>query len=191
MGRIVRTSALAAVLATAALAAASIGPAAASARPNACKRFGHAAPGTVRTTRAERAVLCLVNRRRRAHGLPKLGHSDQLGKAAGRHDSYMVSHHCFSHQCSGEPSLDSRLRLVGYLVGGLRAWAYGENIAWGERSDATPAEIVRSWMHSPEHRANILNRSFRDGGVGVEWGTPLNQKARGGTYTIDFGYRLG
>jgi hypothetical protein len=33
-----------------------------------------------------------------------------------------------------------------------------ENIAWGQRS---AAEVVRDWMNSPGHRANILNRAHR------------------------------
>ena len=33
----------------------------------------------------------------------------------------------------------------------------GENIACGQRS---PTEVVRGWMNSPGHRANILKRDF-------------------------------
>lgn len=40
----------------------------------------------------------------------------------------------------------------------------GENVAWGY---ATPAAVVRGWMNSPGHRANILTGSFRTIGVGV------------------------
>ncbi len=34
----------------------------------------------------------------------------------------------------------------------------GENIAWGQRS---PEEVMNGWMNSSEHRANILNSSFK------------------------------
>jgi uncharacterized protein YkwD len=44
-------------------------------------------------------------------------------------------------------------------------------------------------MRSPGHRANMLDPSFRDIGVGVIWGTPENPDAKGGIYTADFGMR--
>ena len=40
----------------------------------------------------------------------------------------------------------------------------GENIAYGQRS---PQEVVKGWMNSPGHRANILNGSFGKIGIGV------------------------
>jgi uncharacterized protein YkwD len=102
----------------------------------------------------------------------------------------MENHHCFDHVCGGEASIDSRLRSVGYLGGNLLRWSWGENIAWGEHSYGTPRRIVKAWMNSPEHRANILNGTFRDIGVGIVWGTPHRAHARGGIYTTDFGYRV-
>ena len=39
----------------------------------------------------------------------------------------------------------------------------GENIAAGQRS---PEEVVESWMNSEGHRKNILNKNFRNLGVG-------------------------
>ena len=38
-----------------------------------------------------------------------------------------------------------------------------ENIAAG---NATPEAVVDQWMHSPGHRANILNKDFKELGVG-------------------------
>lgn len=40
----------------------------------------------------------------------------------------------------------------------------GENIAWGQ---STPEIVMRSWMNSEGHRANILKASFTKIGVGV------------------------
>ena len=45
----------------------------------------------------------------------------------------------------------------------------GENIACGQRS---PAEVVRGWMDSPGHRANILKPAFTHIGVGFAGGGP-------------------
>jgi uncharacterized protein YkwD len=45
-------------------------------------------------------------------------------------------------------------------------------------------------MSSPAHRANILNRSFRDSGIGVLASLPaLAGGDRGAIYTQDFGGR--
>ncbi len=101
----------------------------------------------------------------------------------------MRRHNCFDHECPGEASIDSRLRRAGYLKSGLRRWLYGENIAYGTQAYASPRAMVKAWMNSPEHRANILNPEFRDIGVGVVWGTFSNPHAAGGIYTTDFGRR--
>jgi uncharacterized protein YkwD len=172
-----------------ALVAALSGGPVSSASADACHRFGPAQPTTISRGDAERAVVCLINRKRRAHGLGSVSSSSRLAEAAGRHSAYMENHHCFSHQCSGEPSLASRLSAVDYLTGVLTRWLYGENIAWGESSRGTPRSIVQGWMHSSDHRAIILTRGYRDIGVGVVWGTPQREHAKGGIYTADFGYR--
>jgi uncharacterized protein YkwD len=83
--------------------------------------------------------------------------------------------------------LEQRLRSVDYLRSGLTAWAYGENIAWGEKGLSTPKSIVKAWMGSPGHRANILDRSFREIGLGVSLGSPDGPD--GATYVHDFGRR--
>jgi uncharacterized protein YkwD len=43
----------------------------------------------------------------------------------------------------------------------------GENIALGQ---LTVDEVMDSWMKSPEHRENILDRDYRDLGVGLALG---------------------
>jgi uncharacterized protein YkwD len=68
------------------------------------------------------------------------------------------------------------------------SYTVGENLAYGFGSRATAARTVAAWMHSPPHRANILTRAFRDGGVGLAEGIPSNPR-RGATYTLDFGVR--
>jgi uncharacterized protein YkwD len=84
----------------------------------------------------------------------------------------------------------SRIQGSHYLDG-ARSWSLGENIAWGSGTLATPRSIVRAWMHSPEHRANILNGGFRDIGIGIATGAPvpLGSRLGGATYTTDFGTR--
>ncbi len=40
---------------------------------------------------------------------------------------------------------------------------YGENVAWNQK---TPEEVVRVWMNSRGHRANILNGRYTEIGAG-------------------------
>ncbi|MBR4741685.1 MAG: hypothetical protein IK079_02140 [Desulfovibrio sp.] len=47
---------------------------------------------------------------------------------------------------------------------GVHWSACAENIAFGQ---STAAEVMNSWLHSPGHRANILNESYTHIGIGV------------------------
>jgi uncharacterized protein YkwD len=42
-------------------------------------------------------------------------------------------------------------------------------------------------MHSPGHRANILNPGFHEIGLGVARGAPVGGQDRAATYVTDFG----
>ena len=183
--RIVPLLATAALLA-AAFAWASPSPAAASA----CHRFGDKKPLSLTHSQARRSIRCFLNKARKRHGLHHLGKSAKLAGAAQRHTEYMTSHDCFDHQCAGEPSLVSRLTHVNF-INNLLTWLVGENIAWGGDHHGTPRAIFHAWMHSPEHRANILQPKFESVGVGFDRGRPGNTKADAGTYTTDFGMRQG
>lgn len=156
-----------------------------------CKRWGNSEPETLSNGEARKAIFCLINEKRDAAGLKPLDRSKKLQKAAQRHNDRMVGTGCFSHQCSGEASLDSRLSGVDYLVGGLTSWAYGENLAWGMGDQGSPRAIVGAWMDSSGHRANILSNNFREIGVGFSAGTPESGKDPGGVYTTDFGLAVG
>lgn len=46
---------------------------------------------------------------------------------------------------------------------GVTFTSSGENIAWGQK---TPEEVMKGWMNSAGHRANILNSKFTSIGVG-------------------------
>jgi uncharacterized protein YkwD len=137
--------------------------------------------------RARDATLCLVNRARAEHGLGRLRHAALLDRAAGAHSRDMVRRDFFSHNSPGGSTPSQRIDRTGYLSG-AHSWAIGETIAWGTGPYATPASIVRGWLHSPEHRAILLDGRFRDLGIGVAIGAP--SEGRGGaTFTGDFGAR--
>ena len=82
----------------------------------------------------------------------------------------------------------TRIRRTGYLAASP-SWSVGENIAWGSGTYAQPKSIVKRWMNSPGHRANILKSSFRDLGVGIARGVPVSSGGDGATYNTDFGRR--
>ena len=148
----------------------------------------NASPGSVGTDTAERTVLCLLNRERVRHDVPKLDRHRLLDKPSARHSRLMVRDKCFDHECPGEPDLGERLsKYLGTSGGG-----WGENIAWGTGELGTPRNIVNSWMKSEGHRHNILDPDFEDIGLGIVWGSPTpGVRGDAGTFTTDFGYRAG
>jgi uncharacterized protein YkwD len=136
------------------------------------------------------AILCLHNAERARHGLPQLRENGRLRAAARSHAARMVLSHFFEHTTPGGLTMLQRIRKMGYLTH-ARAWSVGENIAWGSGRLATAAQIEHAWMNSPGHRANILDPSFREIGIGIAPGVPVHLSAAqsGATYTTDFGFR--
>ncbi len=150
-------------------------------------RAANAGPRRISSRRAAKSVVCLINRKRARHGLGRLSFRGDLAGAARGHSRRMQRTRCFDHICPGEPALPGRFERADYLPCNC-SWGVGENIAWGPRRRGTPRAIVRAWMESSPHRANILG-SFEHVGVGVRWGSPLHHRSKAGTYTLDFGYR--
>ena len=107
----------------------------------------------------ERKVIRLTNKRRVAHDCDRLGMRKSLRKAARKHSDAMADADELSHQVEGEPPLGERVSNAGY------DWTMvGENIAVGYR---TPRAVVKAWMKSEGHRANILDCDYEHIGVGV------------------------
>ena len=139
------------------------------------------------------ATLCLINRERAHAGERPLRSSSALADAAQAHSTSMAVHDYFDHVSPGGSTPLSRMRESGYLTSSTPGYEVGENIAWGSYTDGTPAAIVAAWMASPPHRANILDRSFRDTGLGVSPHLPssFGGGAVGAIYTEDFGVIIG
>ena len=135
------------------------------------------------------ATLCTLNRERTSYGLKALKLNRKLSQAARRHARDMARRNYFSHDSLGGASFVDRIRRTGYLSG-ARSWMVGENLAWGSHQNSRPSTITRLWMNSPGHRANILNASFREIGIGVAYDAPVRGGGSpAGTYATDFGYR--
>lgn len=99
-----------------------------------------------------------ANRERVANQLRPLAWNNALADAARLHAALMADRADLSHQLPGEPPLAQRASQAG-----ARFSQAGENIAMGPQA----AAIHTGWMHSPGHRANILDAHFTALGVGV------------------------
>ncbi|MFG2616630.1 sigma-70 family RNA polymerase sigma factor [Streptomyces sp. NPDC048507] len=120
-------------------------------------------------------VIALVNSERAAAGCGPLKEDAQLRSAAQGHSDDMAGRDFFAHTNPDGADPGTRTTAAGY-----RWSTYGENIARGQQ---TAADVMDSWMKSPGHRANILNCSFKDIGVGIHNGSG------GPWWTQNFGAR--
>jgi uncharacterized protein YkwD len=131
------------------------------------------------------AILCLHNQIRAQRGLPLLKENGRLRRAARGHSADMVSRGFFEHTTPNGVSMTDRIMAAHYVPRNA-GWALGENLAWGTGRLATPREVMRAWMESPGHRANVVKRAYREIGIGIAAGTPTAGPS-GATYTADFG----
>jgi len=138
------------------------------------------------------ATLCLVNQERALHGEQALTSNDRLERAAQQHSQGMVAEDYFEHVGPRGDTPLSRITASGYIYSSRLGFQIGENIAFGTRQLATPNAIVKGWIASPPHLANILNSSFRDTAIGIATQVPssLSKGQAGATYTQDFGVLL-
>lgn len=97
-------------------------------------------------------VLNLTNAARRAHGLAPLRAQSCVDGFASSWARYLAGHDAFRHQS------------LWPIINRCHRRGAGENIAWGS-GYLSPERVVDMWMHSPGHRANILNGRFRYLGV--------------------------
>jgi len=134
---------------------------------------------------ARRSMLCLVNYARRQNGLRPYRREGRLDWSAARKGRDIIRCQSFSHNACGR-GFDHWIRRSGYLRAN-RAWATGENIAWGSGSLGNVRRIFEAWMQSPGHRRAILDRTFREVGVGVARGR-MRGLAGSRVWVLHFGY---
>lgn len=112
-------------------------------------------------------VVALTNVERAKHGLPALKINWELQRMARIKSEDMRNKNYFDHH---SPTFGSPFDMMKQF--GIPYSYAGENIAAGQQ---TPESVVKAWMNSPGHRANILKREFTEIGCGV---------ALGGSYRI-------
>ena len=88
----------------------------------------------------EENIIRFTNLERKRYSLPELEVDPKLMQSARKHAAWMTRSQSLQH---------TRAQVA-------------ENIAMGQRSSR---DVVRCWMNSPGHRANMLNRTFRRIGV--------------------------
>jgi uncharacterized protein YkwD len=148
------------------------------------------APTAANLEQVRGATLCLLNQERASHGLKSLTENPKLRLSATRHNDNMLQARYFEHTTPAGTTMVDRIRKVGYMRN-ASSWAVGENLAWGTGTLSTAAETQAAWMRSPGHRANILRVTYREIGIAVQVGVPVDLSVAqlGATYTTDFGTR--
>ena len=161
----------------------------ASAAPDADGR-NTVASSVTRVGSLEQLLLRQINAVRAANGLATLSRSTALTRAAAHHSHAMAAFGFFTHESRDGGSFSER---VGrFYRPRLRAWSIAENLAVFGGGAPDASSIVKGWMDSPPHRANILGRAFREAGLAV-----VHHPAAGGVFggqptcviTLDLGAR--
>jgi uncharacterized protein YkwD len=118
------------------------------------------APGTAPSAPLSDEVVTLTNAERVRTRIAPLVPSRRLMRAAQIHAEQMARAGRLDHELlhAKYPRIEDRLKAVTYP---WSAWA--ENVAYGP---ADGGDVLRVWMASKEHRANILNTAVTEIGVG-------------------------
>jgi uncharacterized protein YkwD len=114
----------------------------------------------------EPRLVAQINQTRAARGLPRVRVTSRLVNAATRHANSMGAGGYFSHDlltAGGFRPFATWIR--SHWPGpGYRSWSAGENLFCATYAPSA-REVVSAWMASTPHRANLLNRRWRNVGV--------------------------
>jgi uncharacterized protein YkwD len=109
-------------------------------------------------TVAEQYLLAAANQDRANQGLPPLRLDPVLTQASAFHAREMAEHDAISHQFPNEPELAER---------GANAGVHFSRIAENVGEAPTSVIIHNLWMHSPGHRANLLDPNVNTIGIAI------------------------
>lgn len=107
----------------------------------------------------EQEVVRLANVERQKSGLAPFTASSELSRVARFKSEDMAKNNYFSHN---SPTYGDPFNMMKSF--GIKYTSAGENIAKGYLSAQS---VMKGWMNSSGHRANILNPSFKTIGVGA------------------------
>lgn len=151
-----------------------------TARAAGCPNADISATTPDQITTAEAATRCLINVERKKRGLKSVRFNKDLQQSADWQANDMLQFKYFAHERDGGPGFVGRITRFGYASGG-GGYMLGENIAWSTSDGASPREMVSMWMHSPPHKANILNRKFKEQAISAVY----SPAGIGGDYDVD------
>ena len=118
----------------------------------------------------KKRILDLVNQERAKINLPPLKTETHLTQAAQNQAMDLTKRKYFDHISPEGTTPTDRIKASGYMSSAPCAQCnysiyYGENIA---KNQETADEVMKAWMQSPGHRANILNPKFQQIGIGID-----------------------
>src|SRR5216683_5249929 len=120
--------------------------------------FVHPCLARQKMSDAEKLLFDSVNRERAARELPLLKWDESLARAARKHAELMAEQDLLEHQVPGEADLATRAQEEGARFSHIT-----ENIGMA----AYAGGFHDGWMHSPGHRANILDAAIDSIGIAV------------------------
>ena len=106
----------------------------------------------------EKEIIALCNKLRQDHGLQPITYNWEAARVARHKTEDMKAHNYLGNDSPVYGSLFDMLKNFH-----IQYYSANENIAVGL---TTPQAVVDAWMASPDHRRNLLNNSFTQGGVG-------------------------
>ncbi|MEZ5346035.1 MAG: CAP domain-containing protein [Pyrinomonadaceae bacterium] len=111
----------------------------------------------------EKTTFNFINDKRAEIGLAKLTWSDETAKLAREHSQNMARNDFFSHIGLNGRMVDQRA-----IDFGLDGWkSIGENIAFCQGFSNPEEFVVQRWMLSDGHRKNLLNKMWKESGIGI------------------------
>ena len=118
--------------------------------------------------RAEKRLARRINHVRANHGLEPMHVVTRLTRAATRHSSSMAKVGYFRHELRHEGEWKPFGTWIRWYWPGpdYTSWSAGENLAWGAPGLGV-RKTVSLWMHSPGHRANLLDKDWNRIGVSI------------------------
>jgi uncharacterized protein YkwD len=110
----------------------------------------------------EKTVMDQINRQRAQDGLSLLVWNEKAARIARLHSENMAHYKFFNHRGLDGMMVNDRADEVN-----LDWNAIGENIAFNRGYDNPVEFTVDRWMHSESHKENILDKRWKETGIGV------------------------
>lgn len=117
---------------------------------------------------SDQTIISLVNTERQKAGLHPLIVSASLQRSSYAKGADMMSVDYWSHNAPDGSEPWHFFEENGYMFTGA-----GENLA---KSFSTPAGVVKGWMDSPTHKANVLGAEYKEIGIAAIDGTLLGEQ---------------